>query len=100
MPLRLWNRKKPEPKEMTRITHNSVFAAHRLMPDGDFKIDIRHFPIRLSGCRFIQGTEQLASSPRQRLRRLCGASSSERSAPKTHQTFAISSRYRVMLISE
>jgi hypothetical protein len=31
------------------VTHNSVFAAHRLMPDGDFKIDIRHFPISPSG---------------------------------------------------
>jgi len=25
------------------VTHNSVFAAHRQMPDDDCKIDIRHF---------------------------------------------------------
>jgi hypothetical protein len=30
------------------VTHNSVFAAHRLMPDDDFKIDIRHFPFLTS----------------------------------------------------
>jgi len=39
------------------------------MPDGDFKIDIRHFPIRASGCRVIEATEERATAFRQTLQR-------------------------------
>ena len=40
---------------MTRITHNSVFAATSTqMPDFDFKIDIRHFPFLTSSIRRAQ----------------------------------------------
>src|SRR5438270_224314 len=34
MPLRLWNRKKPELREYKTVTHNSGVAADVKMPDG------------------------------------------------------------------
>jgi hypothetical protein len=37
--------KETEAQRNETVTHNSVFAAHRLkMPDDDYEIDIRHFP--------------------------------------------------------
>jgi hypothetical protein len=48
MPLRLWNRKKPELKENDAVTHNSVFAAaHRLNAGQQPHVAVRHF--RFSG---------------------------------------------------
>jgi hypothetical protein len=53
MPFKTLESKETKAQRKKTVTHNSVFAAHRLMPDGDFKIDIRHFPIRASGFRPI-----------------------------------------------
>src|SRR5205085_9738845 len=41
MPLRLWNRKKPELREYKTVTHNSVFAAES--QNAGWPIAVRHF---------------------------------------------------------
>src|SRR5262249_8043954 len=47
MPFKTLESKETRAQRRKTVTHNSVFAAHRLKPDGDFKIDIRLFPFRI-----------------------------------------------------
>src|SRR5262249_15778001 len=43
-PFKTLESKETRAQRKKTVRHNSAFAAHRLMPDRDFKIDIRHFP--------------------------------------------------------